>query len=78
MRQRHLLFLILSEYLNMILKSSSESELYSITAFNTSVWSVDTSLVVKLESYLKVVVSVMKVVSGSIITGVNWSNSKWF
>ena len=39
-------------------------------ALNTFVWSVDTSLVVKLESYLKVVVKVIKVVSGSIITGV--------
>ena len=47
-------------------------------AFNTSVWSVDTSLVVKLESYLKVVVSVIKVVSGSIITGVTEATANDF
>ena len=39
-------------------------------AFITFVVSVDISLVVKLESYLKVVVKVIKVVSGSMITGV--------
>ena len=39
-------------------------------AFNTFVWSVDISLVVALESYLNVVVKVIKVVSGSMITGV--------
>ena len=47
-------------------------------ALTTFVWSVDTSLVVKLESYLKVVVKVIKVVSGSIITGVTEATANDF
>tara|TARA_B110001469_G_C9416452_1_gene212701 strand:+ start:293 stop:640 length:348 start_codon:yes stop_codon:yes gene_type:complete len=59
-----------AENLNIPVKFSSVSVLYVAIAFETFVVSVDISLVVKLESNLNVVTKVMKVVSGSMITGV--------